>query len=159
MDKFYEISIGPGSLASYKSFKTLNGISYVIAAIFLLNSVILGILAFITLSIPTFVLKRKSYIEYDYEFNSGELTISCVYEKSKRKEITNIVIKEIRFMKPSQEIDLNNLKVRKCYSEKCDDKKLYTILVSNKNKQGYEVLLDEKMVGLCYFSNPQVVKR
>lgn len=159
MDKFYEISIGPGSLVNYKRFKVLNIISYGVGVILFLNSAILGILAFVTLSIPTFILKRKSYAEYDYEFNSGELTISCVYEKSARKEIANIVMKEIKSMKPSEAVKLDNLKVKRCYRGKCNNKKLYTILVNKENEQGYEILLDEKMAELCYFSNPQVIKR
>lgn len=159
MEKFYEISIGPGSLTSYRNFKILNIISCGIAIMICLNSIIFGILAFVTLSIPTFILKRKAYSEYDYEFNSGELTISCVYEKSKRKEVTNIVMKEIKSMKPSKDENVKDLKIRKCYMEKYNDKKPYIILTKGEKEQGYEVLLDEKMVELCYFSNPQAVKR
>lgn len=158
MEKFYEISIGPGSLKSYKNFKILNIVSYGIAVLLFLNSVILGILAFITLSIPTFILRKKSYAEYDYEFNSGEFTISCVYEKSKRKEIVNIVMKDIKSMEPSVNKDLKNLKIKRCYNEKCNGKKPYIILEKN-NSKGYEVMLDEKMTDLCYFSNPQVVRK
>ncbi len=159
MEKFYEISIGAGSLTSYKRFKILNVSSYIIAAILFLNSAILGILAFVTLSIPTFILKRKSYTEYDYEFNSGELTISCIYEKSKRKEIVTIVMKDIKSMESSVNKNLKNLKIKKCYNEESKDKKPYIILLDNNSIKGYEVMLDEKMAELCYYSNPQIVKR
>lgn len=159
MEKFYEISIGAGSLKSYKSFKILNIISYVIVAVLFLNSAILSVLAFVTLSIPTFILRKKSYAEYDYEFNSGELTISCVYEKSKRKEIVNIVMKDIKSMESSVNKDLKNLKIKKCYNEGGDGKRPYIILVNSNNIHGYEVMLDEKMAELCYFSNPQVVRK
>ena len=56
MEKFYEISVGPGSLRGYKNFKVLNILSYGIAIILCISSVVLGALAFITLSIPTFIL-------------------------------------------------------------------------------------------------------
>lgn len=158
MEKFYEISIGAGSLKNYKKFKILNIVSYILVAILFLNSAILSVLAFITLSIPTFILRKKSYAEYDYEFNSGQLTISCVYEKSKRKEIANIVMKNIKSMEPSVNKDLKNLKIKRCYNEKSKDKKPYIILANN-NIEGYEVMLDEKMAELCYFSNPQAVRK
>ena len=66
-------------------------------------------------------------------------------------------MKNIKFMEPSNNKELKNLKIKKCYNEKDNDKKSYVILVNN--REGYEVMLDEKMAELCYFSNPQFVRR
>lgn len=163
MEKFYELSILAQESQKYKILKMLNIVFLVFMVMFMLVYPTLGLIIGLLLVLPTYLIKRVAFVEYDYEFNSGELTFSAIYEKKRRKEKGTIFLKEIELMAPinSQELDrYKNVKVIKCYNDLEKDKMLYSIVVKWETKmRAYHVMIDERMLDLCYFSNPHKVKK
>ena len=102
-------------------------------------------------------------VEYDYEFTDGELEISAIYERVRRKVKGNINLREIEIIAPLGNSELNrysNVKVKKCYNNIQEGKMVYVIVVRWETKMvAYEVLIDQKMLDLFFFSNPQKVIR
>lgn len=164
MEKFYEMSVGAGDLKKYNLLKNINIATYVISFFALVMTGVLGgVIAFLVLSLPTFILKRKAYAEYDYEFNSGELTISAVYEKQRRKKIGDIALNQIEIMAPIDSEDarkFSDAQVKKCYNDVKEGQMEYSIVVKWETKRvAYHVAIDKQMLDLCFFANPQNVKR
>ena len=163
MEKFYEMSVGAGDLKKYNLLRNINIASLFLSFTLFVISPIFGVVSLVVFSLPTFILKRKSYAEYDYEFNSGDLTISGVYEKQRRKKIGDIILNQIEIMAPIGSEELNRFsdaKVKKCYNEVKNGQMEYSIVVKWETKRvAYHVSIDKHMLDLCFFANPQNVRR
>ena len=131
------------------------------AAIF--TGLIPALIFLILICLPLFIAKRLTMVEYDYEFTDGELEISAIYERVRRKVKGNINLREIEIIAPLGNSELNrysNVKVKKCYNNIQEGKMVYVIVVRWETKMvAYEVLIDQKMLDLFFFSNPQKVIR
>ncbi|MPQ44535.1 hypothetical protein [Clostridium tarantellae] len=164
MEKFYEISSTATDFSKYNLFKNLTTASLILALlVFMYLSPTIAVIICILVVLPMFLLKRNALVEYDYEFNSGELTISAIYEKKRRKEKGVIFLKEIELMAPVNSTELNkysNAKVLKCYSNINDNREIYSIVVRWETQtRAYHIALDKTMVDLCFYCNPQKVLR
>lgn len=166
MEKFYELSISGEESKLHKMIVPAMIISLFLAAgIFIFTGLIptLIFLILILICLPLFIAKRLTMVEYDYEFTDGELEISAIYERVRRKVKGNINLREVEIIAPLGNSELNrysNVKVKKCYNNIQEGKKVYVIVVRWETKMvAYEVLIDQKMLDLFFFSNPQKVIR
>ncbi|MGG5462079.1 hypothetical protein [Clostridium sp. B9] len=164
MEKFYELSIRSEESTLHKIIAPAMILSLFIAAgIFMFVNFIFAAIFLIVICLPLFILKRLSMVEYDYEFTDGELEISAIYERVRRKVKGNINLKDIEIAAPIGHAELNrysNAKVKKCYNVPQDGKKVYVIVVRWETKMvAYQLLIDQKMLDLFFFSNPQKVIR
>lgn len=164
MDKFYELCIREEESTLHKILKPATIISLFLAAgIFIFLGLIQSIVFLVIISLPLFMCKRLSMVEYDYEFTDGELDISAIYERVRRKVKGNINLKDIEIAAPLGHAELNrysNAKSKKCYVIPKEGKKVYVVVVREESKMvAYELLLDQKMIDLFFFSNPQKVIR
>lgn len=164
MEKFYELSIKSEESALHKLITPVMIISLFFAAgIFMFVGLIPALIFLLIICLPLFIAKRLSMVEYDYEFTDGELEISAIYERVRRKVKGNINLREVEIVAPLGNGELkrySNAKVKKCYNKVQDGKKVYVIVVRWETKMvAYEVLIDQKMLDLFFFSNPQKVIR
>ncbi|MDZ5252415.1 hypothetical protein [Clostridium sp. LIBA-8841] len=164
MEKFYELSIKSEESALHKLIAPVMIISLFFAAgIFMFVGLIPALIFLLIICLPLFIAKRLSMVEYDYEFTDGELEISAIYERVRRKVKGNINLREVEIVAPLGNSELkrySNAKVKKCYNKVQNDKKVYVIVVRWETKMvAYEVLINQKMLDLFFFSNPQKVIR
>lgn len=161
MDKFYELMVTPNNDKKYNIVNSLFIISLILdIVLFIIYPIIMFFVAII-ITIPSFFIKRKAFVEYEYEFTEGDLDVSAIYEKKRRKYLIGIDIRKIECMAPKDHELCKRYKVFKEASYYCgilDNKKVYSIIVKEDGKfNKYNVFLDKKMVDLCYFKNPQKV--
>ncbi|XZI80927.1 hypothetical protein ACSXED_06860 [Clostridium perfringens] len=164
MEKFYELSISGEESKIHKMIVPAMIISLFLAAgIFIFTGLIPALIFLILICLPLFIAKRLTMVEYDYEFTDGELEISAIYERVRRKVKGNINLREVEIIAPLGNSELNrysNVKVKKCYNNIQEGKMVYVIVVRWETKMvAYEVLIDQKMLDLFFFSNPQKVIR
>lgn len=164
MEKFYELSISGEESKLHKMIVSAMIISLFLAAgIFIFTGLIPALIFLILICLPLFIAKRLTMVEYDYEFTDGELEISAIYERVRRKVKGNINLREVEIIAPLGNSELNrysNVKVKKCYNNIQEGKMVYVIVVRWETKMvAYEVLIDQKMLDLFFFSNPQKVIR
>lgn len=164
MEKFYELCITGKESALHKILAQATIISLFLAAgIFIFLNSITTIIFLVAITLPLFVCKRLSMVEYDYEFTDGELEIGAIYERVRRKVKGNINLRDIEIAAPLGHAELNRystVKVKKCYILPEEGKKVYRIVVRCESKMvAYDLALDQKMIDLFFFSNPQKVIR
>lgn len=153
MDYFYEQFQTKDYEELENKFKKLEKIIIVFGII---SIVLLQIFLFI-ISVLIFIgikmYKIKSIIEYEYELTSYDLSINKIINKSKRKEIINLNIKNIISIK-----DFNNN-----FNEKFVNASLKDIEIKDKIlkiKSGTEIIniklaLDEKLMDIIKRVNPR----
>lgn len=164
MEKFYELSISGDEPKLHKIIVPAMGLSLFLAAgAFIFMGLIPALIFLILICLPLFIAKRLTMVEYDYEFTDGELEISAIYERVRRKVKGNIDLREVEVIAPLGNSALDrysNAKVIKCYTNPQEGKQVYVIVVRWETKMvAYEILVDKKLLDLIFFSNPQKVIR
>lgn len=169
-DNFYEQFVPGHEDTAYRIANIQMKISIVLGVLFLFSTVILGLLGLILCVVCAImyfvmiVLKRKIYVDYEYDFTNGEIDIVSIGDKIKRKVIITFDIKDVEVLaaKNSNEIkDFSNKpdKILKCYANDTD-KKVYTAILNGSGKQAQiEFIPDEEFLDLCFRKNPRAVKK
>ena len=115
MEKFYELSISGEESKLHKMIVPAMIISLFLAAgIFIFTGLIPALIFLILICLPLFIAKRLTMVEYDYEFTDGELEISAIYERVRRKVKGNINLRKIEIVAPLGNSELkrySNVKV------------------------------------------------
>lgn len=169
-DNFYEQFVPGHENTAYKIVNIEMKLSIVFGVLFLFSSAVLGLLGLILcvacaiLYFVMIVLKRKIYVDYEYDFTNGEIDIVSIGDKIKRKAIITFDIKEVELLaaKDSYEIkDFSNKpdRILKCYPDDTD-KKVYTAILKGSGKQAQiDFVPDEEFLDLCFYKNPRAVKK
>ena len=96
MDEIFEQLIecdkGKGRV---KILQGLAMILVVLSAFFLLSSLVIAIVMLL-LAIGAFILSYLSYVEYEYELYNKTITVTKIYNESKRKIVANISMEDVR---------------------------------------------------------------
>ena len=110
MDEIFEQLIecdkGKGRV---KILQGLAMILVVLSAFFLLSSLVIAIVMLL-LAIGAFILSYLSYVEYEYELYNKTITVTKIYNESKRKIVANISMEDVRKVYEST----NNTNNNKC---------------------------------------------
>lgn len=169
-DNFYEQFVGAHESVAYKLVNIIMKISIVFGVLYLFSSIILGIIGLILtilcviIYFGMIILKRKIYVDYEYDFTNGEIDIVSVGDKIKRKLIATFDIKEVELLaaKDSDEIrDFSNKpnKILKCYPKDTSEK-IYTAILTGGGKSAQiEFVPDKEFLNLCFQKNPRAVKK
>lgn len=169
-DNFYEQFVPGHENTTYRMADIGMKISIVLGVLFLFSSAILGLLGLIlciVCAITYFgmiVLKRKMYVDYEYEFTNGEINISSIGDKIKRKSIITFQIKEVGILaaKDSYEIkDFSNKpsKILKCYPDDTNERIYTAILNGGSEHAQIQFIPDEEFLNLCFLKNPRAIKK
>lgn len=152
MEYFYE----QFQSKDYKDLdKKLNLVGNIIIGLAIISIFTLQI-ALLIINILLFIgikfYKFKSVVEYEYELTSYDLSISKIINKSKRKEIISVNIKEIISIK-----DISSNFNEKCIIATLEDigikKQVIKIKLDNKIIN-IKLALDENLIGMIKRINP-----
>jgi hypothetical protein len=127
---------------------------------------IASILAIILIigAIVLFFTKKNFYVEYEYTFVNGELSIDKILEMRRRKEITCFNIKSVELIAPEDSYyvkDFSNKpeKVLDLYPDTCDKPVYVAMVTGGLDRMIVRFVPDEKMLELCYRDNPRAIKK
>jgi|GEM_PF-609416 len=169
-DNFYEQFVPGHENTAYKVVNIEMKLSIVFGVIFLFSTAILGLLGLILcvmcaiIYFGMVILKRKIYVDYEYDFTNGEVDIVSIGDKIKRKLIITFDIKDVEILaaKDSNEIkDFSNKpnKILQCYPKEANEK-IYTAILNGGGKQAQiEFIPDKDFLNLCFQKNPRAVKK
>lgn len=151
MDKYYEqfITKDYGNLPNL-----LNMISKTIlllGIVFLSINIFIGAI-FIIASIVIEIVMLKKSVEYEYEYIDGEMTLSKIIGKRKRKTLGKITLVSLSKVCMKSSID----KSQKLVVCTIDGLGLKEIVIINNDKTCYLVGLDEKMYQILKRANPSL---
>lgn len=169
-DNFYEQFVSAHESTMYKLVNIEMKISIVFGVIFLFSTAILGLLGIILcvlcaiIYFGMIVLKRKIYVDYEYDFTNGEIDIVSIGDKIKRKLIVSFDVKDIELLaaKDSDEMrEISNKpdKILRCYPKDTEEKIYTAILNGGSGKAQIEFVPNKEFLNLCFQKNPRAVKR
>lgn len=167
MDNFYEQLV---KTTPSKAYGIAGGSMYllaVIAVIFISSGNIVGIVVgaiFVALAAATFYFKKYLYAEYEYNFGAGEIDFDAIYEAKKRKRIITINVKDIELLAPIDSDAIKSFsakpdKTMNLYPKDCKDKVYSAIVTGGTKKVTINFVPNEKLIDLCFRSNPKAVKK
>lgn len=169
-DSYYEQFIKAEKSVLYQVVSFIMKVSIVLAFVYFIFTSILGILGLILSLLCVIIyigfkfLKRKIYIDYEYDFTNGEIDIITIGDKIKRKLVLNFQISEVQLLGPkdSDEIkDFSNKPTNVVRAHAKDTKeKVYTAFIDNgANKVQLDFIPNKEFLDLCFHKNPRAVKR
>lgn len=163
MDKFYEQFITKDYGAAPKIMSALFYISLFLVAFSISLFVFLGFISvyitifFSILSICIFIISNSIFIEYEYEYFEGEITISKIINKKSRKIIATFDIGQISKAYILNQKD-NSLKYIQACIKNIPNNKEIIVSVSENNNQpiSYYLSIDEKFLEILKKQKPNI---
>ncbi|MDP4144439.1 MAG: DUF6106 family protein [Bacillota bacterium] len=164
MDNFYEQFVQTVESKVYKATKIGIVIAVLMALFYLFIMRFIFALFPAILAVLLFILKKRLYIEYEYEFTNGEIDIDRILDKKKRTRAFSFNIRDVQLMGPLDSDEIKNYKEE--IVKELDlypsgtDKKVYTAMLTNGAvKVRVNFVPDEEFVDLCFKRNPRAVKK
>lgn len=180
MDNFYEQLLPAEVSSSYRFFSVLASLFSILFFVTLFMSIlapyvgfqylfmyllvsclICAIIAFIS-----FIVKKKSYIEYEYIFTDGIIDIDIIYDKKSRKNLISFEAKDIKIMAEENSdyiLDFSEDPKRKEYwytDDSASENKNYIVIIRNESELiQISFTPDDKFVELCYKYNSENIKK
>ncbi|WP_196001739.1 hypothetical protein [Clostridium sp. 1001271B_151109_B4] len=124
--------------------KLLQGLAMVLvvlSAFFLLSSLVIAIVMLL-LAVGSFILSYLCYVEYEYELYNKSITITKIYNESKRKVVANISMEDVRKVYESNNNTNNKNKVS-YYNSKVNGLSIFTFEMND--NRIIELALNEKL--------------
>ncbi|MGL5415822.1 MAG: hypothetical protein ACRDDY_00620 [Clostridium sp.] len=108
---------------------------------------IIGSLIFGSLYLALGIVENKMFLEYEYELTEGELVVSKIMSKRRRKVVGTIEVSKVIDIVTTEECKRRGTKVINAALEKNSEK---VILVSSgKQMVGYKMTMDRKLISIC----------
>lgn len=169
-DNFYEQFVKAEKTTIYKVVKFVMKVSIVLAFVYFIFTPILGMFGIILSILCVIIyiglkfLKRKVYVDYEYDFTNGEIDIVTIGDKVKRKLVLNFQISEVQLLAPkdSDEVrDFHNKpsKLIRAHAKDTNEKVYTAFIDSGANKVQLDFIPDKEFLDLCFHKNPRAVKR
>ena len=155
MDCFYEQFQTKDYSKIEKRMQILSRIALVMAILFLATLNVFGAIVFILMYLIVFIMSRKLIVEFEYELTGDELSIYKIMNKSKRKEIGSINIKQISSVKKLDKIS-SNTKLVKAYLEESENKPMVYLTKKSEGLVGFQLAIDENLMHLIKKVNPLI---
>jgi hypothetical protein len=118
----------------------------------------------IAAAVGLFFLKRKLYVEYEYDFTNGDIDIDAIYEMKSRKRVISFHAKEIELLAPLDSDPVKSFsnkpeKVYKLYPSTSKEKLYVAMVTGGTNRAQIIFVPNEKFIEMCFRSNPKAVKK
>lgn len=138
---------------SRKFSRLLRNISIAIAVLGIVNlgfSIILAII-FEVAALAIFIIGYTSYVDYEYEVVNETITVTKIYNCSRRKIVATFNKEEVKNVSLTRQSDMNRKGAVICYNSRLDGLTVYTFELQN-NKILQLALNEEleKMVKIYY---------
>lgn len=164
MDNFYEQLVTTFKTTKYKIASSGVYVFLVLGFLAMILGIVIPSLLLLALSGGLFILKKKLYVEYEYEFTNGDIDIDKILEMKKRTRVISFNIKEVELIAPENSSyvkDFSNKpeKVLNFYPS-TSNTQIYVAMVTGGNERvQIRFVPDEKFLNLCYKYNPRAIKR
>lgn len=169
-DNFYEQFVGAHESMAYKLVNIIMKISIVFGVLYMLSAALLGLLGLILAILCAIIyfsmimLKRKIYLDYEYDFTNGEIDIVSIGDKIKRKVIVTFDMKEVELLAAKDSDDIRDFsnkpnRILKCYPKDTNEKVYTAILTGGGKSAQIEFVPDKEFLNLCFQKNPRAVKK
>ncbi|MBW6411509.1 hypothetical protein [Clostridium weizhouense] len=131
MDIFAEQFIP--SNKSYKASEITKKVSIVIfiLALFMIFSSLIITVALIILGIVLFLISMFNYVEYEYEFFDGTLSVTRIFNMSRRKVAIKIDKHCLRKAYIVRDGEVNNKRIKKFYNTSIENLQKYNFELNN----------------------------
>ena len=162
-DDFIEVLVESKSSVIKKILKYA---LYALTALFVMGSLVVGLLSFflaIICGIAGYFVSLYSQIEYEYSYMNKEIDVDIIYNKQKRKHIETYDLSKMEVLAPIHSYHLDEYKNRNykvCdYSSKFEDKmdKRYVLYYGGEKKIIFEPTME--MVEAIMYMAPRKVFR
>ncbi|GLC29263.1 DUF6106 family protein [Clostridium omnivorum] len=164
MDNFYEQLVTTFKTTKYKMANSGVYVFLVLGFLAMILGSVIPSLLLLALSGGLFILKKKLFVEYEYEFTNGDIDIDKILEMKKRTRVISFNIKEVELIAPENSTyvkDFSNKpeKVLNFYPSTANTQ-IYVAMVTGGNERvQIRFVPDEKFLNLCYKYNPRAIKR
>ncbi|GAA0182760.1 hypothetical protein SH2C18_50820 [Clostridium sediminicola] len=163
MDQFYEQLLVTKKTTLYKVANVMMYVFAVFGVIIFSANVIIGILL-IGLAGAIFFLKKKLYVEYEYDFTNGEIDIDQILEMKKRVRVLTFKIKDVELLANETSFyakDFSNKpsKVMTFLPSSYEGKIYVAMLTGGNERVMIRFAPNEKFLNLCFKLNPRAVKK
>lgn len=155
MNKFYEQFITKDYGIAPKIMRGLFWATLGLAVFFLSINFILSII-FIILFLGVELICRKTFLEYEYEYFEGELTISKIMNKKNRKIIGNFTIEQISRVSKPETIDKSTNVIKACIKGIENNKELVLFIGGGEHPKAYYLSIDEKFFEILKREKPSI---
>ncbi|MGL4874828.1 MAG: hypothetical protein ACRC30_09290 [Clostridium sp.] len=108
---------------------------------------IIGSLIFGCLYLILGIIENKMFLEYEYELTEGELVVSKIMSKRKRKVVGTIEVTKVIDIVTADECKRRGTKVINAALEKNNEK--VVLVSSGKTMVGYKMAMDRKLTNIC----------
>ncbi|NME83898.1 DUF6106 family protein [Clostridium sp. SM-530-WT-3G] len=146
-------------ISSDKSKKTFNLMKNISIALIVIGLILLMVflkpIGFVVLimGVILLIIRRYSYVDYEYELYNGNIDISKIYSCTKRKLVQKISVEDVESVYIAKNNDINKNGAKVFFNSNRDGLKVYTFQLRNNNK--IQVALNselEKTVKIIYRS-------
>lgn len=163
MDNFYEQLLKTYKTVKYKTVRFLLFFFGVSGLFLLMMLAFIPAVILIALSIGMFFLKKRLFIEYEYDFTSGEIAVDKIVEMKKRSRLYTFNIKEVELLAPESSYyvkDFSNKpqKTAVCYPKTANGQVYAAMVTGGSERLQLKFMPDEKFLELCHKYNPRAVK-
>lgn len=156
MNQFYEQFITKDYGLAPKFMQGLFWIFAFFSILFISMFLFTFSLIFIVLTVLLALINRRLFIEYEYEYFQGELTISKIMNKKSRAIIANFNIEQIYKVSMPENIDKSNKIINACIKKIPNNREL-VIFVNSANEQvAYYLSIDKKLFNILKFKKPSI---
>lgn len=168
-DGFYEQFLQSEETNLYKAVKLGEKIFAGLSFIYLIFSVTLKLSVLITISsfavyfILYYLRKNVLYVEYEYEFTNGNITIDCIKDREKRKSVVSFEIADTVILARKGSNYVNDVpnkpeKIIKCYPSNFKGDVYVAVLKNGSINAQIEMIPNDELLSLCFRRAPRVVK-
>lgn len=161
MEKYYEQLTSAYISGAYKYYRYLIIAMVILSAISIVFFFPISIISAL-LAIIFYFVKRKSYVEYEYVFTSGDISIDMITEAQKRKKLIKFDISDLIMLAPEGSIHLDGIgKGKKVTAYPKDSKEKRYVAIIKKNNEVNEIYFtpDDVFINQCFRSSPRNVKK
>ena len=146
-------------ISSDKSKKTFNLMKNISIALIVIGLILLMVflkpIGFVVLimGVILLIIRRYSYVDYEYELYNGNIDISKIYSCTKIKLVQKISVEDVESVYIAKNNDINKNGAKVFFNSNRDGLKVYTFQLRNNNK--IQVALNselEKTVKIIYRS-------
>jgi hypothetical protein len=164
MSSYYKQLVTTYKTVQYKSIASVTFLSCILALIMIVTYQMVPAVVLILAAVGAAYFKRYLYVEYEYEFDKGEINIYKIVGKlKKQKRITfNIKDVEILAVENSKHLKaINNLPKKKVKFYPVTSKGEFYSAVLRYNEERFQLKFvpDSKFIELCYKYNPKAYSK
>lgn len=156
MNKFYEQFITKDYGIAPKIMRVLFWVSVGLSVFFFSSFIFVFAIFFAILFIVIELIIRNTFLEYEYEYFEGEITISKIMNKRIRKIIGRFTTEQISKVSKPESTDKSIKIINACLKNIPNNKELIILIGGGNEPKGYYLSIDEKLFEILKRDKPHI---